>query len=323
MKPALCLAAVVAAGADQCCHNPCDASDCSPEGDWCAASQTNCEGSCGGHFCPSGPHPSPTPAPPGSPTPSPPSGHGVYCPDASSFGTDGSAQMQENGWSMTGNGGVHSTVTWNLNGGYVEFDMDTSGAHPGVNTNLYTTSPDHVQGTNECDIQGQGKPSCMEMDIIEMNGNCAAASTVHTWPNNNGGCDRGGCASIQHVGGKFHVKAEFSPDGWMTVVINGNKNENYNPSPSANCKANVVENFNNKGGQIQSSQWVGWVPAADQCPGGSDLGSSHFSISNLQVKGKVVQGSEPKRCSGEQLARAARSAEELIARAANYSSIIV
>merc|ERR1711920_1108901 len=144
-------------------------------------------------------------------------------------------------------------------------------------------------GRNDCDIQGQGKPSCMEMDIIEMNGNCYAASTVHTWPNNNGGCDRGGCASHMRVSGKFHVMAEFSPDGWMTPVINGYKNEKYNPSPSGNCKANVVQNMNSKGAQIQSSQWTGWVPGGDQCPGGGDLGSSSFTISNVVVKGTVVQ----------------------------------
>merc|ERR1712107_133545 len=84
--------------------------------------------------------------------------------------------------------------------------------------NLYTTSPDQVSGTNECDIQGQNKPSCMEMDIIEMNGNCLAQTTVHTWPNKNGGCDRNGCASAMKVSGKFHVKAEFSVGGWMTVL---------------------------------------------------------------------------------------------------------
>lgn len=198
-------------------------------------------------------------------------------------------------------------MTWNLNGGFVEFDMDTSRAQGGVNTNLYTTSPDKVSGTNECDIQGVNKPNCMEMDIIEMNGNCYGQSTVHTWPNHDGGCDKNGCASAKRVGGKFHVKAMFGSDGWMRVDFNGGRNDNYNPSPSAACKQNVIENMNSKGAQIQSSQWVGWVPGADQCPGGGNLGGSSFTISNLIVKGTVVQGPEPQKCSAEQLSRAASS----------------
>lgn len=241
----------------------------------------------------------PPPPPPGPPGPSPPGG--VYCPTQESFGADGNVQFHDNGWTLTGGGGVHSKVTWNLNGGYVEFDMDTSRVGAAVNTNLYTTSPDQVSGSNECDIQGEGKPSCMEMDIIEMNGNCLAQSTVHTWPNRNGGCDRNGCASAMKINGKFHVKAEFSPGGWMTVLLNNQKNENYNPSPSAACQANVVENMNTHGAQIQSSQWVGWVPGGDQCPSGGSVDGSSFTVSNLRVMGSVVQGPEPKKCTQLQL----------------------
>jgi len=236
------------------------------------------------------------------PSPGPgPSGGDVYCPTQESFGADGNVQFHDNGWTLTGVGGVHSKVTWNLNGGYVEFDMDTSRAAAAVNTNLYTTSPDQVSGTNECDIQGEGKPSCMEMDIIEMNGNCLAQSTVHTWPNRDGGCDRNGCASAMKINGKFHVKAEFSPGGWMTVLLNNQKNEHYNPSPSAACQANVVENMNTHGAQIQSSQWTGWVPGGDQCPSGGSVDGSSFTISNLRVMGSVVQGPEPRKCTQLQL----------------------
>ena len=133
-----------------------------------------------------------------------------YCPTEESFGHDGGVQFHGNGWTITGSGGVHSIVTWDLNGGYIEFDMDTSRATGGTNTNLYTTSPDRVSGTNDCDIQGQGKPSCMEMDIVEANGNCMAQSTVHTWPNHNVGCDRSGCGATTRINGNFHVKGEFS-----------------------------------------------------------------------------------------------------------------
>lgn len=280
---------------DQCCFGGCGQS-C--QGGWCGESEAHCTGNCKGTWCPDGPGPSP-PSP--GPSPPGPAGGDVYCPTQESFGVDGNVQFHDNGWTLTGGGGVHSKVTWNLNGGYVEFDMDTSRAGAAVNTNLYTTSPNQVSGTNECDIQGQNKPSCMEMDIIEMNGNCLAQTTVHTWPNKNGGCDRNGCASAMKVSGKFHVKAEFSSDGWMTVHLNDQKNENYQPSPSAACKANVVENMKNHGAQIQSSQWVGWVPGGDQCPSGGSVDGSSFTITNLRVKGSIVQGAEPKKCTQLQL----------------------
>merc|ERR1712232_171092 len=51
-----------------------------------------------------------------------------------------------------------------------------------------------------------------------------------------------------------------------------------------------------KGAQIQSSQWVGWVPSGNNC-GRGDLGSSTFSIRNLRVSGTVVQGPQPSKCS--------------------------
>merc|ERR1711862_93012 len=222
-----------------------------------------------------------------------------YCPTQDDFGFGGGVTFHGNGWTIQGSGGVHSKTTWNLNGGYVEFDMDTTGAQGGVNTNLYTTSPDRgkLQPTNDCDIQGVGKPTCMEMDIIEMNGNCMAQSTVHTWPNHNGDCDQGGCWSKQRMGGKFHVKAEFSNGGWMSVQLNGQRNDHYTPSPSKNSQNYVVQIMNSNGAQIQSSQWVGWVPAGP-CPGGGNLGASRFTISNLVVQGSVVQGKQPTRCGG-------------------------
>jgi len=264
--------------------------DCGGSGkpSWCGNDDQSCCYAC---CCYAPPEPAPSPSPAPGPA-------GEYCPTEEDFGQDGGVTFHGNGWTIQGSGGVHSKTTWNLNGGYIEFDMDTSGAQGGVNNNLYTTSPDpgQLQPINECDIQGVGKPSCMEMDIIEMNGNCMAQSTVHTWPNNDGDCDRGGCASTMRVGGKFHVKAEFSTGGWMTVLLNGQKNENYHPSPSMNSQDYAVKIMNSNGAQIQSSQWVGWVPGQNECPGGGNLDASQFTISNLVVKGSVVQGKQPTKC---------------------------
>merc|ERR1719409_1689933 len=70
--------------------------------------------------------PSPPPSPPSPPGPSPPAPADAYCPTQESFGYDGGVSFHGNGWTIRGSGGVHSKVTWNLNGGYIEFDMDTS-----------------------------------------------------------------------------------------------------------------------------------------------------------------------------------------------------
>merc|ERR1712232_488829 len=144
---------------------------------------------------------------------------------------------------------------------------------------------------------GQGKPSCMEMDIIENNGNCLAQTTWHTWPNHDGGCDRGGCWGQKYRKGKTHIKAEFSSDGWMTVYMDGSRVDVSHPVPSGNAHKYVHDTMASKGAQIQSSQWVGWVPSGN-CGGSGDLGSSTFSIENLRVAGTVVQGPEPTKCGG-------------------------
>jgi len=200
---------------------------------------------------------------------------------------------------MTGGGGVHGRQTFNLLGGYVEFDMDTSHAHTGVNNNFYLVSPDpsYFSASNDCDIQGQGKPSCMEMDIVENNGNCVSQTTWHTWANHQGGCDRGGCMGKKYRSGKSHFRAEFSQDGWMTVFIDGQKVDVTNPVPSASAHKYVHDTMASKGAQIQSSQWVGWVPSGN-CQGGGGIWGSTFSIENIRVSGHVVQGHAPPTCRG-------------------------
>ena len=194
---------------------------------------------------------------------------------------------------MTGAGGVHGKQTFNVLGGYVEFDMETSGAQGGINNNFYTSSP---TGTfSYCDIQDGNHPTCMEMDIIENNGNCLAQTTWHTWPNKNGDCDQGGCWGQSYISGTFHVKATFSTDGWMQVSINGNNVNVVNPVPSNSAKDYVAQTINSLGVQFHSTQWQGWVPAGT-CPGGGSLDSSRFSVRNLRVAGTVNHGPEATRC---------------------------
>lgn len=223
----------------------------------------------------------------------------LYCPTQQDFDFGGDVQWDNNGWTMTGSGGVHAKTSWNLLGGFIEFEMDTSGSNAGVNTNLYTTSPDGTPGgDNYCDIQSNGHGGvCMEMDVIEANGNCAAAATVHTWPNKDGGCDQGGCGGVQHISGTYTVRAEFSEDGRMKVTYNGNE-VSYHPQPSDAANKYVADTMRSTGATIESSQWVGWVPDAGACPGSGDLGSSRYSVRNLQVFGAVLKGQEPTKCGG-------------------------
>lgn len=256
----------------------------------------NCKKSCGFAPCTSPPTPPKMPTPP--PTPAAP-WNGVYCPIEEDFKIDGDVVFSGNGWSMRGEGGVHGLTTYNLNGGYVYFEMDASGGQGGINNNLYTVSPEVCCGY--CDIQENDSPQCMEMDIIENNGHCCGASTVHTWPNKNGGCDENGCVGSYNLpnGGVFEVKADFSSDGWMAIRIGGGGEVGYYPAPEANTKNYVQMIMETKGAMIQSTQWKGWTPCEGQC-GFGDPDDAVYKVKNLRIKGTVVQGKEPTRCTGNE-----------------------
>lgn len=232
-----------------------------------------------------------------------------YCPgNANDMNTEhGNVVYGNGGWRFTGDSRVSSKSAWNLLGGYMSFDMDTSRVADAVNTNFYTSSPSQPNCGESCycDIQqsNSGKPSCMEMDIIEANGHCRMQTTVHTFATdgvpNNGNCDRWGCASGAAIpGNPFHMNATFGMDGSMVVYINGQKNANYSPAPSSQSDEVVANTMSTIGAVIESSQWFGWVPAGDQCPQGdsSGLANSVFTISNVRVMGRVVQGPEPTKC---------------------------
>jgi len=219
----------------------------------------------------------------------------VYCPSQNDFDYSGNIQWSGNGWTINQSGGVHGKTAFNLLGGFVQFDIDTSGAKGGVNNNFYTSSPDRSNFPGYCDIQANDSPQCMEMDIVENNGNCLSQVTWHTWPNHNGDCDEGGCMGTAYASGRRTMRAEFSGDGFMVVTINGNRVWVTNPTPSSNAKAYVAQQTKNLGLQFHSTQWVGWVPGGN-CPGGSDVNDSSFSIKNLVISGSVVQGSEPTKC---------------------------
>merc|ERR1712014_348870 len=82
---------------------------------------------------------------------------------------------------------------------------------------------------------------------------------------------------------------------WLTYMNSQPLHPNNYDHVTPNDIKIVRDTMNSRGAAIESSQWVGWVPG-EGCPGGGDLGSSFFSISNLRILGKVHHGPEPTRC---------------------------
>eukprot|EP00937_MAST-01D_sp_MAST-1D-sp2_P005663 g5663.t1 len=232
----------------------------------------------------------------------------LYCPSAGDMNLEhGNVTFTDGGWEFLGDCRVSSKTSWNLLSGYISFDMDTSGVANEVNTNLYTSSP-ALPNCGEacyCDIQKSksGKPSCMELDVIENNGQCAMATTLHTFATdgqpNNQNCDRWGCAAqVTHDGPRFSINATFGADGSVIITRNGKPNPPYAPSPSSDSDNVVVKTMQSIGAVLESSQWFGWAPAESSCPGGdqSGLAESRLKISNVRVSGAVVQGPAPTKC---------------------------
>jgi len=218
---------------------------------------------------------------------------------------NGNGQFKNEGFTMTGNTRVSSKTSFNLLGGFIEFDVDGTLIQPGVITTFYTTSPAEENCGLECYCDGfHDERRCLEMDIMETNGNCAMASTYHTHytpgVTGNRDCDQWGCSSKLLLNAtRFHIRADFAENGNMTVLVNGRPNDYYFPIPSEAAHAVVVQTMNEVGAVFVSSQWYGWAPEADSCPKGSKdlLPNSTISISNIKVMGTVKQGPEPCRCS--------------------------
>jgi len=231
-------------------------------------------------------------------------GHDMYCPDQSSYDFYEGAQWTGNGWQITGEGRVYGRTSFNMLGGYVEFDMDTSNAQAQINTNFYTISPEASNYNQYCDIQACNDwscPQCMEMDIVENNGDCYSATTIHTMAGTNtGGCDQWGCQAGMWSSGTRHFKAEFSTSGRMTVTIGGQANTGYSPYPDGNSDNTVVSTMQRLGAKLISTQWgPGYVPNQDGCPQWGNLDASSFSVKNVRVYGTIVLGDTTvPRCGG-------------------------
>eukprot|EP00929_Paragymnodinium_shiwhaense_P036147 TRINITY_DN1941_c0_g1_i1.p1 TRINITY_DN1941_c0_g1~~TRINITY_DN1941_c0_g1_i1.p1 ORF type:complete len:334 (+),score=34.31 TRINITY_DN1941_c0_g1_i1:55-1002(+) len=288
--------------ADQCCYPACGSSGCNPPSHWCSQSAGNCA-TCRGAFCPAGPSPGPAPGPAPRPAPGPTPGPGpapapgpspveTFCPDPKvdfqeevEAGAQGHVDWTSSGWTIRGQRRVSSKASFNLAGGFIEWDMDLSGAHGNINNNFYLTYLSRPNcGINcYCDSGGSA-PGCAEMDLTENNGNCWQATTWHPDPS---GGDHGGEAQEGGLSPQTHFKAEWDATGdHLDVHVGGNTHG------GSGLKDVMVQH----GGVIYSSQWQGWVPGGGRC-GYGDLGSAVFSVKNLKIRGTVVQGPKPRLCS--------------------------
>jgi len=290
----LVAAALVPADAGICCYNgdSCgDVSGCNGATEWCSQSEENCEGSCNGHYCADGPSPSPTPgpSPPGPPAPTPSGDINEYCPETSEDfqaeveGPPGTITWAPQGWKIQGQRRVSSKASFDLKGGSVEWDMDLSQSHGGVNSNLYVTFPHKENCGKDCYCDSGATGGCAEMDYTENNGGCFQATTWHEDASGGDKPGHGGTGSMS--GGVVHMKATYSADGSQLDMQVGDNHY------SGNGLADELAQY---GAVIYSSQWVGWVPGS--CGGDGDLQASSFSVSNLKITGKVVQGPEPTKC---------------------------
>jgi len=137
--------------------------------------------------------------------------------------------------------------------------------------------------------------------MIESNGNCNGASTLHTVSGSGSGCNSGGCASDYSYGGSasFNMNVSFSTSGQVTITRNGGGISGFSPSPSSSDFSALASAYSGNGAVIYSSLWTGWVPSFSGCSSsGGSLGSSSFTISNLQIYGTIKQGPTATLCSG-------------------------
>jgi len=238
----------------------------------------------------------------------------IYCPSSNdlmvAYGDN--VQLTNQGWTVNGGGAAATKTAFNLNDGYVEYDMDVSRSNSGVIPNIYSISPSGLGGggydTDDkyCDGAENERPWCIEMDWMESNGGCGGATTWHTIAGHDSdGCTAYGCRiSSHHNSPTFHMKVSYDGSGNPTVMKDGQIQSGFSPAPEGGFAGKVRSAHASTGAVVYSSQWTSaWVPPPDDCPGSGgngDLPGSSFSISNLRISGSVVQGPEPTRCSGPQ-----------------------
>jgi len=222
----------------------------------------------------------------------------------------GSPQLKDGGWDIHGNGGAASRASFNLLGGYVEFDVDVSNVKTGVNANLYAIAPSNLgpggftdNDKQYCDGAINDRPNCIELDWVEQNGNCEGAATLHTvmGTGTSAPCNSWGCRTSWADGkGKYTLRIDYDQSGRQTLKKDGMTFSDWSPAPIQQDWDIIKGEMQSKGVVIYGSEWTGWVPSAHGCSDvDGDLAGSSYSISNIVVQGSVVQGPTPRMCGGD------------------------
>ncbi len=213
--------------------------------------------------------------------------------------------LHKQGWQINGGGGVATKAAFNLLGGSVEFNVSIERVNAEVNTNLYGISPVIASSgftqNNLCDGSAQPTPrKCLEVDWVENNGKCMAATTIHAKPGSGiDGCNGWGCYKFWKIDHNYKLKITYSTDGNFKVYKDGSyllSSADLIPKPTALEIATIAANYKKNGTVLYSSQWRGWVPARTSCPLGGNLDTSIYRISGLVIIGSVVQGPVPAKC---------------------------
>jgi len=231
----------------------------------------------------------------------------LFCPSANDFIVAYHSAivptLVDQGWTSHGGAGVATKSSFNLLGGWVEYDIDFSQTKIGVNANVFTVSPQFKGSSfvldDYCDAQKTGAGWCLEVDWIETNGACGGSSTLHTVEGRVGpGCNANGCTvEYKYTTPSFRLRHEYTADGHWTTTRNGVSIGALSPAPRPEDWAVVQRSHQTRGAVIYASQWVGWVPAVPGCnTQNGDLVNSIFSVKNLRVNGTLVQGPRPKVC---------------------------
>lgn len=258
--------------------------------------------------------------------------HTRYCPSAQdltvAYAAPRKPTIRDRGWTFRGGGGVATKSSFNLLGGYVEYDLDLSETAAGVNANIYSISPKsfarasfNKSAGDYCDGGGKeyGPGYCLEVDWVESNGRCGGASALHAVPGRSSsrvplGCNAAGCR-LEYVynstpAGVVHMRVEYDQQGHWTQIVEGKAiaPSEWVPLPNASDWSVVHESYSKFGAVVYSSHWMGWAPCPAPCGCNNCsanpqnctdiLASSLYSVHNLEIYGTVMQGPTPTTCRG-------------------------
>jgi len=95
------------------------------------------------------------------------------------------------------------------------------------------------------------------------------------------------------------MRIEYGADGTWTTIRDGQVigAGSLSPTPGGWDWSVIKSTYEGKGAVIYSSEWSGWVPV-EECGTSGNLPGSYFSVSNLRIKGSIVQGPTPRACGG-------------------------